>query len=633
MQTMSGLIGQTLGQYRIIDQIGEGGMAAVFKAYQPGLNREVALKVLPPHFATTHTDFIERFAREAQAIGNLHHPNILPVYDSGLDKGYSYLVMRYIPNARTLADEMRAPLKTERVIEVIGQVAGALDHAHKAGIIHRDVKPSNVLLDGAWALLSDFGLAKMVESTSELTGSGVGMGTPAYMSPEQGLGKKVDRHTDIYALGIILYEMLTGQVPHRAETPIATVLKRINEPLPLPRQINPNIPEAVELVLLKTLAADPTQRFDSAGEMAAALKAAFGPAPADITPGPEKTQPAVALATDPSPVTGPTKVVSPLPAKTETGKKSGLPLVLAGIGVIGMLLMLILVGIGVLLVRQQSASKAELATPIEIAQEAVDAFTPEPDDTPEIASEDTVTPVASTAATDSLEPPATPASSPTDFLSATVEAMVAAAAATVVADDATAAAAESTATPAIVEVATAADYPAAAAAAPAAASPAAPVAAALTGQEAYNLALAEAQKWQPDAVLSEIGTLSPLNTDGKSTGWSLKFWSPSRKGLNSIMFMDGAFTTMPADLPVPQAVTVGNNVILDTKRLYDTAEAGGAAKFTAQGYRPSASLVPYPVDESRLTWYLNYQGGDYRVVFTVIIDALSGEIIQAIATQ
>jgi len=304
--------------------------------------------------------------------------------------------------------------------------------------------------------------------------------------------------------------------------------------------------------------------------------------------------------------------------------------------VIGLLLMLILVGIGVLLVRQQSASEADLATPIEIAQEAVDAFTPEPgSDTPEITPEDTATPVATATATDSLELPATPASSPTDSLSATVEAMVAAAAATVVADDATAAAAEFTATPAIVEVATAADYPAAAAAAPAAAAPvpATPVTAALTGQEVYNLALAEAQKWQPDAVLSEIGTLSPLNTDGKSTGWLLKFWSPSSKGLNSIMLMDGEFTTMPTDLPVPQAVTVGKNAILDTKRLYDTAEAGGAAKFTAQGYRPSASLVPYPVDESRLTWYLNYQGGDYRVVFTVIIDALSGEIIQAIATQ
>jgi serine/threonine-protein kinase len=254
-------------------------MASVFKAYQPGLNRDVALKVLPPSFAT-RGDFTERFTREAQAIGNLHHPNILPVYDSGQDKGYSYLVMRYIPNASTLADEMKRPLKTGRVIELISQIAAALDHAHQAGIIHRDIKPSNVLLDGKWALLSDFGLAKMVEGSVELTETGVGMGTPAYMSPEQGMGKKVDHRTDIYALGIILYEMLTGQVLHRAETPIATVMKRINEPLP--RRLNPNIPEAVERVILKALAVDPGHRFASAGELAQALKAAFGERPDEV---------------------------------------------------------------------------------------------------------------------------------------------------------------------------------------------------------------------------------------------------------------------------------------------------------------------------------------------------------------
>ncbi|NJN93383.1 MAG: protein kinase [Anaerolineales bacterium] len=123
MDDLQGLIGQTLGQYRIIEQIGAGGMAAVFKAYQPGLNREVALKVLPPYFAKKE-DFVERFTREAQAIGNLHHPNILPVYDTGQDKGFSYIAMRYIPNARTLSDEMRSPLQTERIIELMAQVGG-----------------------------------------------------------------------------------------------------------------------------------------------------------------------------------------------------------------------------------------------------------------------------------------------------------------------------------------------------------------------------------------------------------------------------------------------------------------------------------------------------------------------------
>jgi serine/threonine-protein kinase len=281
MTTMQNLIGQTLGHYRIIEQIGEGGMAAVFRAYQPGLNREVAIKVLPPYVAQK-PGFTERFTREAQAIGNLHHPNILPVHDSGQDKGYGYIVMRYIPNARTLAHLMTEKLPPQKIVQLISQIAAALDHAHRAGIIHRDIKPSNILMDGDWVLLSDFGLAKMTETASELTGTGVGVGTPAYMSPEQAKAEKVDHHTDIYSLGIILFEMLTGQIPHKAETPLATVIKRINEPLPQPRSLNPDIPEPVERVLLKALAVHPADRFASAGEMAETLKAAFQDEPTHL---------------------------------------------------------------------------------------------------------------------------------------------------------------------------------------------------------------------------------------------------------------------------------------------------------------------------------------------------------------
>ncbi|HEX9921793.1 MAG TPA: serine/threonine-protein kinase, partial [Anaerolineae bacterium] len=339
MENMQGLVGQTLGQYTIMEQIGEGGMASVFKAYQPGLDREVALKVLPPQFAKKG-DFTERFAREAKAIGNLHHPNILPVYDSGQDKGFSYLAMRYIAGARTLGDEMKQPLKVGRIIELITQIATALDHAHQAGVIHRDIKPSNVLIDGEWALLSDFGLAKMVEASVDLTGAGVGMGTPAYMSPEQGRGQKVDRRTDIYALGIILFEMLTGQVPHKAETPIATVMKRLSEPLPLPRSLNPDIPEAVERVLLKALAVDPELRFERAGALAAALKEAYGDRAdqvlADVSenyviPDPKTATP---------PATGTAPEVQPV-THVESGK-SGWPVNLFGFGAIGLLILLVL---------------------------------------------------------------------------------------------------------------------------------------------------------------------------------------------------------------------------------------------------------------------------------------------------
>jgi WD40 repeat protein len=270
---MEGLIGQTLGQYRIVEPIGEGGMATVYKAYQPGLDRYVAVKVLPPIHAKT-PGFSERFVREAKAIAGLHHPNILPVYDFGQDDGYSFIVMRYIEGARTLRDVMAEPLSLEQIAGLMEQIAAALDHAHRQGVIHRDVKPANVLMDEDWALLTDFGLAKMTEASVKLTGSGVGVGTPAYMSPEQGQGLEIDHRTDIYSLGIILFEMLTGKIPHEAETPFAIVLKRVTEPLPMPRSINPGIPEPVERVILKALATDPADRFESVGEMAAALRKA-----------------------------------------------------------------------------------------------------------------------------------------------------------------------------------------------------------------------------------------------------------------------------------------------------------------------------------------------------------------------
>lgn len=270
-------------------------MATVFKAHQPGLDRYVALKILPPYIAL-QPGFTERFVREAQAIGNLHHPNILPVYDSGQDKGYSYLAMRYIPQAVTLAHLMKQRLDQDQIGRLAAQIAAALDHAHQAGIVHRDVKPSNVLLDREWALLSDFGLAKMVENPSELTGTGVGIGTPAYMSPEQARGEKVDHRTDIFALGIIMFEMLTGQVPHHAETPLATILKRINDPLPRPRSLNPTISPAVEQVLLTALASAPADRFNSAGELVSALQAAFAGAKA---PAGERAPQATMLSTPP----------------------------------------------------------------------------------------------------------------------------------------------------------------------------------------------------------------------------------------------------------------------------------------------------------------------------------------------
>ena len=274
---MDELINRTLGHYHIIEPIGQGGMATVYKAYQSSLDRHVALKVLSPFYAK-QLDLGERFRREARAVAALNHPNILPIFDFGQEEQYSFISMRLIEGAHTLKSRMTATPDLSHTAALVGQIAAALDHAHQQAIIHRDVKPSNVLMDGSWVLLSDFGLAKMTKEAAQLTPVGltIGMGTPSYMSPEQGRGLDVDHRTDIYALGVMLYEMLTGEIPQNAETPIKIILKRVTEPLPSPRTLNPHIPEAVEQVVIKALALDPQERFATAGDMAEALKRAMG---------------------------------------------------------------------------------------------------------------------------------------------------------------------------------------------------------------------------------------------------------------------------------------------------------------------------------------------------------------------
>ncbi|MFQ5944358.1 MAG: serine/threonine-protein kinase, partial [Anaerolineales bacterium] len=272
-EAVSDLIGKTLGSYQVLEQLGRGGMAVVYKAYQPSLDRYVAIKVLPTYEAHDQ-EFLTRFKREARAVAKLEHPNILAVHDSGHQEGVSYIVMRYV-EAGTLKSFMGTALEMERIVTLIGQIADALHYAHENGVIHRDVKPSNVLLDrGDWPLLTDFGVARMLGAAEELTATGVGMGTPAYMSPEQGLGERVDRRSDVYSLGVVLFEMLTGDLPFEAETPLAIVLKHIHDPLPIPSQVNPSIPEAVERVVLKAMAKAPEDRFQTTAELKEALSEA-----------------------------------------------------------------------------------------------------------------------------------------------------------------------------------------------------------------------------------------------------------------------------------------------------------------------------------------------------------------------
>lgn len=272
---MEDLIGRQLGSYQIIAPLGEGGMAAVYKAYQPRMDRYVALKILPRYYASD-PEFVARFKQEARVIAKLEHPHILPVYDYGEEDGYTFMAMRMVDSG-TLTEWIleNQPLSMEQIRRIISQVGDALDYAHSNEIVHRDVKPSNVLVDKRGnCLLTDFGLAKLVETSVKLTRTGGILGTPAYMSPEQGMGQRIDYRTDMYSLGVILYEMATGRPPYQAETPMAIVIKHIQAPLPPPYKFNPDIPEVLERVILKSLAKDPDDRYATMGDFVTALQSA-----------------------------------------------------------------------------------------------------------------------------------------------------------------------------------------------------------------------------------------------------------------------------------------------------------------------------------------------------------------------
>jgi ligand-binding sensor domain-containing protein/tRNA A-37 threonylcarbamoyl transferase component Bud32 len=286
-------LGQQLGPYRIISQLGEGGMATVYKAYHAAMDRYVAIKVLPPEFARSPS-FKGRFQQEARLIANLEHPHILPVHDVGEIDSVHFFVMRFL-DAGTLSNRIAAgPIGLEEISQVFLQIVDALGYAHERGVIHRDIKPSNVMLDSRGSVfLTDFGIAKILEGTSKFTTTGAITGTPAYMSPEQAQGEPVDARSDIYSLGIVLYELITGRVPFEAETPLAVVLKHINAPLPPPSTIKPDIDPEIEKVVLKALAKDKADRYQTCQEFAAAWKRAYAQAAARVPTGaasPAKTQ-------------------------------------------------------------------------------------------------------------------------------------------------------------------------------------------------------------------------------------------------------------------------------------------------------------------------------------------------------
>ena len=274
---MQNIIGQSLGRYQILEQLGEGGMATVYKAYDTRLDRYVAIKVIRNDlFGPTLLErMLKRFEREAKALAKLSHPNIVKVLDYGEHNGAPYLVLEYLPGGTLKGQVMGKPIPWQEAVRLLLPIAGALDYAHEQKIIHRDVKPANILLtEKGQPMLSDFGIAKILEMKEEftLTGSGTGIGTPEYMAPEQGMGREVDARTDIYSLGIVLYELVTGRKPYTADTPMAVVLKHMTDPLPRPRQYIADLPDIVERVLLKALAKDPQDRYSKISEFADALE-------------------------------------------------------------------------------------------------------------------------------------------------------------------------------------------------------------------------------------------------------------------------------------------------------------------------------------------------------------------------
>ncbi|GAB4431511.1 MAG: hypothetical protein Kow002_19770 [Anaerolineales bacterium] len=261
------LIGREIGRYKVLERIGAGGMATVYKAYDTRLERNVAIKVIRRDaFHPDEMDvLLKRFEREAKSLGRLSHPNIVGVIDFGEFEGSPYLVMEYLPGG-TLKDRLGKPYPWREAVQMILPIARALEYVHDLGIINRDIKPSNVLMtERGQPLLTDFGLLKVFgehdkEATS-LTATGIGLGTPDYMAPEQWQGEATAK-SDLYSLGVILYEMVTGHRPYMADTPAGVLLAQANDPLPLPTSYIPDLPKDIESVLLKTLAKDPANRYD-----------------------------------------------------------------------------------------------------------------------------------------------------------------------------------------------------------------------------------------------------------------------------------------------------------------------------------------------------------------------------------
>jgi serine/threonine protein kinase len=284
---MTDLAGQYLGRYYLSERLGEGGMAVVYKAHDVRLERDVAIKIIRRGAFPTDAfeEVLKRFEREAKSLAKLSHPNIVKVHDYGEHEGSPYLVMEYMAGG-TLRKILGKPIPWQIALRLLLPVARGVEYAHQRGIVHRDIKPANILItESGDPMLSDFGIAKLFEAdqTTHLTGTGMLIGTPEYMAPEQWDGK-TSTQSDLYSLGIVLYEMVTGHKPYKADTPVSLMLKQATEPLPSPQQFVADLPEEMESLLLNSLARDPRDRFADMKVLIRAMEAVLASVPTVQSP-------------------------------------------------------------------------------------------------------------------------------------------------------------------------------------------------------------------------------------------------------------------------------------------------------------------------------------------------------------
>jgi tRNA A-37 threonylcarbamoyl transferase component Bud32 len=410
---------QEFGRYEIVKRLGKGGMATVYHAVDPHFERDVAVKVMPREFLHDDT-FRERFKLEAKTIASLDHPAITPVFDYGEHEGQPFLVMRYMSGGSLSERLKQGPLPTDETVRIFDRLCEALDWAHDQGIIHRDIKPGNILFDQhGYAYLADFGIVKLTEATAHLTGSGI-IGTPAYMAPEMTGSGGITALIDIYAMGVTLYQMLTGRLPYQADTPMGLALAHVTNPVPNILSVRPDLPASVQTIIERMMAKDPNDRCQRAGEMAAELAAALSGIEAqpsadtveEAQPSFDEDVPVVGTAAPPDAYTMDVpstalerEPVQEAPARARR-RKRGLPgWLMIGAGVIGVgLVAAIVVGMLMLtgVIGGPDATPSLAAAGIETTKESTNSPTDLPtplgvvEETPTLAAADTDIPPTDT---------------------------------------------------------------------------------------------------------------------------------------------------------------------------------------------------------------------------------------------